>query len=71
MNENKKIVITRNAMLTEEVLNALRALARVIVLPDDSEKTLLSELKDTNNYDLEINPNLISQVGDLVELLSQ
>ena len=48
MNENKKIVITRNAMLTEEVLNALRALARVIVLPDDSEKTLLSELKDTN-----------------------
>lgn len=48
MNANKKIVITRNAMLTEEVLDTLRVLARVIVLPDDSEETLLSELKDTN-----------------------
>ena len=48
MNANKKIVITRNAMLTEEALDTLRDLARVIVLPDDSEETLLSELKDTN-----------------------
>lgn len=46
MNENMKIVITRNAMLTEEALDKLRELARVIVLPDDSEETLLSELND-------------------------
>jgi len=46
MNENMKIVISRNAMLTEEALDKLRELARVIVLPDDSEETLLSELND-------------------------
>jgi phosphoglycerate dehydrogenase-like enzyme len=46
MNENKKIVITRNAMLTEKALEKLRDLARVIILPDDSEETLLSELND-------------------------
>ena len=46
MNENKKIVITHNAMLTEEALDKFRDLARVIILPDDSEETLLSELND-------------------------
>ena len=46
MNYNKKIVITHNAMLTEEALDKFRDLARVIILPDDSEETLLSELND-------------------------
>ncbi|MEW6673068.1 MAG: hydroxyacid dehydrogenase [Thermodesulfobacteriota bacterium] len=44
----RKILITRNAMLTDEALLALKDLARVRVLPDDTETALLSEIEDTH-----------------------
>jgi lactate dehydrogenase-like 2-hydroxyacid dehydrogenase len=69
MNANKKIVITRNAMLTEEVLNTLRVLARVIVLPDDSEETLLSELKDTNTIIIGPRPYITRELIEAANVL--
>lgn len=48
MTDEKKIVITSNAWLTEEALVLLKKLGRVITLRDDSPETLLSELPDTH-----------------------
>lgn len=44
---DRKILITRNAMLTDEALLALKGLAQVVMLPDDTEASLFSEIQNT------------------------
>jgi len=48
MDTNRKIMITHNVMYDDESLDLLKEFGKVVVLPDDTEAALFSEIQDTS-----------------------
>jgi D-3-phosphoglycerate dehydrogenase len=71
MADEKKIVITSNAWLTEEALVSLNKLGRVVTLSDDSQETLLLELPDTNTIIIGPRPYITRELLESANSLQQ